>query len=64
MPLEANGDPAELTPAGLKATEDAWQVLFREWMQFVPVAYPQLSPDPAATELLRLRIHQLKKVVI
>ena len=50
------------TPQSLSATQRAWQALFKEWMRFVPVAYPHLSPDRAATELLRLRIHQLKKV--
>ena len=49
------------TPQSLAATQRTWQALFKEWMRFVPVAYPHLSPDRAATELLRLRIHQLKK---
>ncbi len=46
--------------AGLAHTQQVWQALFAAWMRFVPVAYPALSPDTAATELLRLRIHQLK----
>jgi len=62
MPLDPNavGEP---THEGIKATQDAWQALFRDWMQFVPEAYPELSPDAAATELLRLRIHQIRKVL-
>jgi hypothetical protein len=58
-------DPNEVhapTPEGFAATEAAWQALFQEWMQFVPLAYPKLSRDAAATELLWLRIHQLKRV--
>jgi hypothetical protein len=50
------------TQEGYAATEAAWQALFAEWMRFVPVAFPELSRDAAATELLRLRIHQLKSV--
>jgi hypothetical protein len=30
-------------------------------MAFAPVAFPDLPQDAAATELLRLRIHQVKK---
>ncbi len=47
----------------LARTQAAWDALFDAWMRFVPIAYPTLSHDVAATELLRLRIHQLKKVV-
>ena len=63
LPLDPNAYAGSPTHEGLKATEDAWSALFREWMQFVPVAYPELSRDAAAVELLRLRIHQLKKLV-
>lgn len=49
------------TTDGLMATEAAWQRLFEQWMQFTPIAYPGLSQDAVATELLRLRIHQVKK---
>ena len=57
-----NGNLGAPTPdkASLARTQQAWEALFAAWMRFVPVAYPQLSPDAAATELLRLRIHQLK----
>ncbi len=58
---DANAGPMEPTPASLAATQHAWESLYATWMRFVPVAYPQLSPDAAATELLRLRIHQLKR---
>ncbi len=51
------------TPESLAATQQAWEALFAAWMRFVPVAYPQLSLDTAATELLRLRLHQLKRVL-
>jgi hypothetical protein len=30
-------------------------------MRFAPVAFPNLSADATATELLRLRIHQVNK---
>ncbi len=43
------------------AAQSAWQSLFQEWMRFVPIAYPNLSQDAAATELIRLRIHQLAR---
>ena len=59
-PHLAAGPP---TPEGFAATQAAWRSLFDEWMRFVPIAYPELSIDAAATELLRLRIHQLKEVV-
>ena len=49
------------TVNGLKATQAAWEKLFRQWMLFVPAAFPTLSQDAAATELLRLRIHQVRK---
>jgi len=49
------------TVNGLKATQAAWEKLFRQWMLFVPAAFPNLSQDAAATELLRLRIHQVRK---
>lgn len=52
------GDP---TVNGLKTTQAAWEKLFKQWMLFVPVAFPDLSQDAVATELLRLRIHQIKK---
>ena len=60
-PNEVHVSSAPPTPEGFAATEAAWQALFQEWMRFVPVAYPKLSQDAAATELLRLRIHQLKR---
>jgi hypothetical protein len=49
------------TVKGLKASQAAWEKLFEQWMLFVPVAFPDLSQDAVATELLRLRIHQVKK---
>ena len=49
------------TVNGLKATEAAWEQLFGQWMRFAPVAFPNLSADATATELLRLRIHQVNK---
>lgn len=61
-PNEAHNFAAPPIPQGFAATEAAWQALFQEWMRFVPVAYPKLSQDAAATELLRLRIHQLKSL--
>ena len=48
--------------ASLGSTQHAWEALFAAWMRFVPIAYPQLAPDSAATELLRLRKHQLQRV--
>ena len=61
VPRDPNPRSGEPTAAGLKATEEAWQELFEQWMHFVPVAYPGLFQDEAATELLRLRIHQVKR---
>ncbi|WP_124847370.1 sel1 repeat family protein [Acidipila sp. EB88] len=49
------------TPKSLAATQQAWQALYQAWLRFVPVAYPHLPIDRAATELLHLRIHQLTK---
>lgn len=46
----------------LAAVQQSWRALFAAWMGFVPLAYPNLAPDRAATELLRLRIHQLRKL--
>jgi hypothetical protein len=59
---DGDAGAALTTQDGYAATEAAWQALFAEWMRFVPVAFPELSRDAAATELLRLRIHQLKSV--
>jgi hypothetical protein len=61
VPRDPNAAFGEPTVNGLKATEAAWQELFEQWMRFVRVAYPNLSEDAAATELLRLRIHQVKR---
>lgn len=54
--------PGEFTHTGIVATQKAWQQLFDAWMRFVPVAFPHLPPDDAATELLHLRMHQLKRL--
>ena len=59
---DPNGGSMEPTPQSLAATQQVWEALLAAWMRFVPLAYPQLSLDAAATELLRLRIHQLQKV--
>ena len=50
-------------PEGVRRSQAAWQRLFAVWMRFAPVAYPRLSPDAVATELLRLRTHQLKALL-
>ena len=61
VPRDPNAPFGEPTVNGIERTEAAWQELFEQWMLFVPVAFPALSQDAVATELLRLRIHQLKK---
>lgn len=61
VPRDPNAPFGGPTVNGIKTTEAAWQELFEQWMRFVPVAFPGLSRDAVATELLRLRIHQLKK---
>jgi len=65
MPVDADvihmGAPLP-TQGGYVRTEAAWQRLFAEWMRFAAVAYPEVSKDAVATELLRLRVHQLKSV--
>jgi len=61
VPRDPNASFGNPTVNGLKATQAAWQELFEQWMLFVPVAFPNLSQDAAATELLRLRIHQVRK---
>lgn len=61
VPRDPNAPFGDPTTAGLKATEAAWQELFERWMRFVPVAFPHLPQDAVATELLRLRIHQVRK---
>ena len=53
----------DVIPESVAVTERAWKKLLAEWMRFVPVAYPQLSVDAAATELIRLRTHQLRRLV-
>ncbi len=64
-PDRLNGDLGAPDPdkAGLALTQRAWEALFAAWMRFIPLGSPSLSSDRAATELLRLRIHQLKGVV-
>ena len=49
-------------PQGVATTQQAWERLFAEWLKFLPAAYPGLSQDAAATELLRLRTHQLRSL--
>jgi TPR repeat protein len=61
VPRDPNARFGDPTVNGLKATQAAWEKLFEQWMLFAPVAFPHLSQDAAATELLRLRIHQVKK---
>jgi TPR repeat protein len=61
VPRDPNAPFGDPTVNGLKATQAAWEKLFEQWMLFVPVAFPELSRDAVATELLRLRIHQVKK---
>ncbi len=61
VPRDPNAPFGNPTVNGIKATQGAWETLFEQWMRFVLVAFPDLSPDAAATELLRLRIHQVKK---
>lgn len=61
-PDEPHAFAAPPTPQGFAATEAAWKALFDEWMRFVPAAFPKLSQDAVATELLRLRLHQLKSL--
>ncbi|MBV9613399.1 MAG: SEL1-like repeat protein [Acidobacteriaceae bacterium] len=61
VPRDPNAPFGQPTVNGIEMTEAAWQELFQQWMLFVPVAFPALSQDAVATELLRLRIHQLKK---
>ena len=58
-PSTSFGGPTRI---GVAATEAAWDRLFSQWLLFAAVAFPEVSPDAVATELLRLRIHQLKKV--
>jgi hypothetical protein len=60
VPRDPNAPFGDPTVNGLKATEAAWEKLFREWMLFAPAAFPHLSQDAVATDLLRLRIHQVK----
>jgi hypothetical protein len=60
-PRDPNAPFGNPTAIGLKTTQAAWEQLFKQWILFVPVAFPDLSRDAVATELLRLRVHQLKK---
>lgn len=48
--------------SSLASTQQSWRRLFAAWMRFVPLAYPNLNRDRAATELLQLRTHQLAKL--
>jgi hypothetical protein len=61
VPRDPNAGFRDPTVNGLKKTQAAWEKLFEQWMLFVPVAFPDLSQDAVATQLLRLRIHQVKK---
>jgi hypothetical protein len=61
VPRNPNAPFGNPTVDGLKATQAAWEKLFHQWMLFVPIAFPNLSQDAAATELQRLRIHQVKR---
>ena len=61
VPRDPSAPFGEATMEGLRTTQAAWLELFEQWMQFVPIAYSDLSQDSASTELLRLRIHQLKR---
>jgi len=61
VPRDPNAPFGNPTVNGLKATQTAWEKLFEQWMLFVSVAFPDLSQDAVKAELLRLRIHQVKK---
>jgi hypothetical protein len=61
LPRDPNAPFGDPTTIGLKTTQAAWQELFEQWMRFTPVAFPGLSQDAVATELLRLRIHQVTR---
>lgn len=50
-------------PAGIAATETAWRALRAEWLQFAAKAYSGLAPGAVATELDRLRTHQLRSLL-
>ena len=61
VPRDPNASFGNPTVQGLKTTQAAWEKLFRQWMRLAPVAFPDLTQDAVATELLRLRIHQIKE---
>ncbi len=61
VPRDSNAGFGNPTADGLRTTQAAWEKLFTRWLLFTPAAFPALSQDAVATELLRLRVHQLKK---
>lgn len=46
-------------PAGIRETQLRWLRLREAWVKFGRVAYPDLDPGRIATQITRLRVHQL-----
>jgi len=49
-------------PEGIRLTQRKWLALADEWARFAQVAYPNLSSETVRAQLIRLRLHQLRKL--
>jgi uncharacterized protein YecT (DUF1311 family) len=50
--------------AGVKSAQQAWLASRDAWMEFARVAYPRLTTEQVAAQLLRLRINQLRRLPV
>jgi len=53
-----------VTADGIRKTEEAWIALREQWIAFARIAWPSLSAERVRAQLNRLRIHQLRSLVI
>lgn len=51
-----------IKPEGIRETERKWVSLVDAWISFARTAYPNLSADSIRTQLIRLRLHQLRSL--
>lgn len=51
-----------IKPEGIRDTERKWLKLVDAWMAFSKEAYPSLSATRIRTQLIRLRLHQLRSL--
>lgn len=59
---ESSWQYGTIKPSGIRDTERAWLKLRTAWTEFSGLAYPGLNATRIATQLTRLRLHQLESL--